>query len=660
MSAALPVPFAPVDETAATPLRTGHYAILALATAALYLATARFGLSLAFSTKQVTAIWPPTGVALAAVLLAGYRVWPGIYLGAFLANALASEPVGVAAAIALGNTLTALLGGAVLNRVGFDRRLERTRDVTALGLVAALTPLVSASMGALSLSAARLVPWERFGSTWGVWWIGDALGILISGSLLVTWIGSKSPPWRGPQAIEFFAYLAAVVVLGLAVFAYPIGHALPYYPRPYLAFPVLIWGGLRFGPRETSLGAALIGLFDVYGAVHGNAPPGIVSLEDRLIALDTFIGVIMCTALLLGAISAERRRAESAAGDSDRLLRTMIDHTPAVTYLKDLHGRYLMVNRQFLELVSLSHEQLIGKTDFDLFPPGEAQRYVDMDRRVLETRRSHTAQEPLDDGRAVYVSVKCPALNERGEPYGVFGISTDVTALYQAQIRLKQAKEELEQRVEERTTELRKKNRENEILLREVHHRVKNNMQVISSLLNLQARQKTSAPVAGFLMELKDRVHSMALVHEHLYRSPDLQSVPLREYLRALVDGIAQSLSREGIDYAVFCGDLSLDVDRAMACGLIVNELVTNAFKHAFRGRTRGTLQVCVEREGSQISVVVRDDGIGMDVHQASPSSESFGLQLVTMLTEQLSGTLSHYNEDGTVFLLRFRHTPRP
>src|SRR5262249_23530072 len=142
---------------------------------AVYFGLAKFGLTMAFVTEQVTAVWPPTGLALAALVVFGYRVWPGIALGAFLANATATQPLGTAAGVALGNTLEALLGAWLLTRVvGFDQALERVRDVFGLVVLAAgVSTLVSATIGAASLCLGGVKPWTAYPAIWGVWWLGD-------------------------------------------------------------------------------------------------------------------------------------------------------------------------------------------------------------------------------------------------------------------------------------------------------------------------------------------------------------------------------------------------------------------------------------------------------------------------------------------------------
>ena len=143
---------------------------------------------MAVMAEQVSAVWPPTGVALAAILLFGYRVWPGIWLGAFVANATANEPIATAFGIAVGNTLEAISGAWLLRRItGFDNSLERLKDVLGLILLAAgISTTIAATIGVTSLCLGGVHPWSSFGALWSTWWLGDAMGNLVVAPVLLT------------------------------------------------------------------------------------------------------------------------------------------------------------------------------------------------------------------------------------------------------------------------------------------------------------------------------------------------------------------------------------------------------------------------------------------------------------------------------------------
>ncbi|PYV42930.1 MAG: hypothetical protein DMG06_12425 [Acidobacteria bacterium] len=189
--------------------------------AAAYLLAAKFGFTLAVVAKQVTAVGPPTGIALAALLLFGQDLWPAISLSAFLVNQQADEPWLTACAIAAGNTLEALLAAWLLRRVaGFENRLERLRDVFALiGFAALLSTAVSATIGVTSLCLGQVVSWSSFGSAWLGWWMGDALWDLIVAPLLLTWAAKPRLYPRAWRIDEAAAFVLVLVIIGVIFFA---------------------------------------------------------------------------------------------------------------------------------------------------------------------------------------------------------------------------------------------------------------------------------------------------------------------------------------------------------------------------------------------------------------------------------------------------------
>lgn len=194
---------------------------------------------------------------------------------------------------------------------------------------------------------------------------------------------------------------------------------------------------------------------------------------------------------------------------------------------------------------------------------------------------------------------------------------------------------------------------EKELLLREVHHRVKNNMQVISSLLGLQSIQAGDERTVGTLAESQSRIRSMALIHEQLYRSDELERIDLEAYLARLANHLSQALSSSSVRVDLSVEDVELDIDRALACGLIVNELVTNAFKHAFADGESGTVRITLRSVGeADVELAVADDGTGNGEHEADPGS--LGTRLVATLAQQLGGAVRVAREGGTVVRVTF------
>ncbi len=203
---------------------------------------------------------------------------------------------------------------------------------------------------------------------------------------------------------------------------------------------------------------------------------------------------------------------------------------------------------------------------------------------------------------------------------------------------------------------------EKEVLLKEIHHRVKNNFQLISSLLNLQAKSFKDEKAQKALDEGRSRINSMALVHEKLYLTHELSGVPMQEYLQDLVMSIAESFQSDNIsvDTSISAGDVTFDVDTAIPVGLIINELVTNSYKYAYEENKKNRLEVrLVTKEHDFFELVVRDNGIGLPDSLNLKKLKSLGLELVNLLVEQLSGELKYDGDRGSTFTMQLRRYPR-
>ena len=272
--------------------------------AGAYFALAKTGLGVATIGHSVTLVWPPTGLALAALLLGSRRLWPGIALGAFAVNA-ATPGVGLltAAAIAAGNTLEAVVGASLLRRRPFRPELDGVPDVLRFVVFgAAAGTAVSATVGSLSLLAAGIIPAGAVLATWRVWWVGDAIGALVVTPVLLAWATRPRDEQRHTSG-EVFALAVTLLGASLGTLTQPHG------TRPYLVFPPLIWAALRFGPRGATAATLAISVVTLASTIVGQGAFVVSSLGDNLMALDAFVASVALTSLVLGATAAERSRA---------------------------------------------------------------------------------------------------------------------------------------------------------------------------------------------------------------------------------------------------------------------------------------------------------------------------------------------------------------
>lgn len=293
---------------------TTVYAAKIVLLAATYIATARIGLALDPVSGFATFVWPPTGLALAALLLFGRDLWPGIALGAFVANLWNGAHIPVAAGIAAGNTLEGVLGASALYRVPqFRLTLDRLVDALALiGLAALVSTVASATIGVTSLYAGGVVPGSKFGETWFAWWQGDVLGDLVVAPFILSWatgLRGRMPLRRVAEAVALSAALfgATMFLLG----GNPAAQSgLAAFRQPTTLLPLLIWAALRFGTMGATGATLLVSGVAVWSTAAGRGPFVRPELHQSLAVLQAFMGVVAVTFLVLGAVTAERRRVE--------------------------------------------------------------------------------------------------------------------------------------------------------------------------------------------------------------------------------------------------------------------------------------------------------------------------------------------------------------
>jgi diguanylate cyclase (GGDEF)-like protein len=285
--------------------------------AAVYLVAAKLCLRLAFVNPSATAVWAPTGIALAGFLIFGLRVWPAIFAGAFLANLSTAGSVATSIGIAGGNTLEGVLGAYLVQRFAAGRKaFGRPRNAFRFAvLAAALSTVVSATCGVTSLALAGFARWADFGAIWLTWWLGDAAGALVVAPVVLLWSESPRVQWGRRQAVEAAALLVCLVLVGQIVFGGEFPARTKNYPLEFLCIPILLGAAFRFGARETATAILLLSMIAIHGTLRGFGPFARDSQNESLLLLQAFIAVIAVTKLIVAAIVAERRRMEGHLRD---------------------------------------------------------------------------------------------------------------------------------------------------------------------------------------------------------------------------------------------------------------------------------------------------------------------------------------------------------
>lgn len=337
--------------------------------------------------------------------------------------------------------------------------------------------------------------------------------------------------------------------------------------------------------------------------------------------------------------------------ESETRFRTMANHAPVLLWMAGRDGLCDFFNDRWLCFTGRTLGEELGSGWASGVHPEDFQSCMTTYLEAFVARRAFTMEYRLrrHDGEYRWIFDQgAPRFDGEGAFVGYIGSCVDVTEQRLAQDALRRLNEELEDRVKQRTALAE----ERQVLIREVHHRVKNDLQFISSMLNMQERRLSDAPAIGALEDCRGRIQTIALIHESMYQSENLVSLPLSKDIRSLAASVVRVSNKPPGDVALEIetpDEITLDVDRAIPCGLILNELMTNALKHAFPGGRTGTLRVVLRREqGGQAALIVEDDGIGMPTEAEQPARDSMGFRLVRAFAEQLGGELRVRRSPGT------------
>jgi signal transduction histidine kinase len=361
-------------------MRGGVLRVLELAGLTIaYIVVAKLGLMMDAVEGFATLVWPASGLSLAALLLLGNRFWPAIALGAFLTNLWSGAPPLVAMGIAVGNTLEALAGAALIRYVpGFSLALDRTRDALALLLVAFASTTVSATLGVLSLSVGGIVASGNLVETWRAWWVGDALGDLVMAPLLLVWATKSAPDLREAGRGEGALLVAALLGMGVLIFGQPT--PMPVLGQSYFLFPPLIWAALRFGQRGAVSATFACAIIAITGTALERGPFVRPTLHQSLLALQLFMAIMAATFLVLGASVLERRKAVRALCVAQQRLETRVEEG---TLALNRANERLLLLKQLEEAVG-ARDALISIASHELRTPLAAmQLHLDLMTRAL-------------------------------------------------------------------------------------------------------------------------------------------------------------------------------------------------------------------------------------------------------------------------------------
>ncbi|RJP17936.1 MAG: PAS domain S-box protein [Deltaproteobacteria bacterium] len=421
------------------------------AVGAAYFIAVRLSYLFPDSSNVMAAIWPASGISLAALLLRPKRKWPVLLavIGAvdFLGKVSLGKSIPVSAGYMLANVMEPMLGGWFISR-GFASpvRFTRTAELAALFVAAVLvngfTSLVGAGTASLAFGAPFLPAYQN-------WWVADGMGMLLITPLIVIGAGAGPELRRAvmwPRIAELAAFAVLFCTLLWLLFG-PSNLTETSGLRPYAIVLLFIWVALRFGRCVTASALLMFAVVAVNfaGKSLGSAILGGEDPARHLLFVQLFIAVITMTALLLVVNVSERKGAERNALEARDLLQAMMDGTTDAIYIKDLQGRYRLFNAAASRITGKSSCEVIGRDDTFLFPPEEARAVMDGDRGVTDSGKTMTYEEQVttaDGKKSTFLSTKGPVIDEQGNVTGLFGVARDITERKRAAAEVTRAAQE--------------------------------------------------------------------------------------------------------------------------------------------------------------------------------------------------------------------------
>ena len=604
-----------------------------------YYGSARVGLSLSIGHSNVTPVWLPSGVAVAALVLLGRRYWPALAASAFLVNLTTGLPALVALGLAVGNTLEYIVAVWLLGHMRFRPAMHRLRDVAALSVGGAVAPLVAATLGTASLYWGHIIPLATISAVWATYWVGDGVGIVIFAPPILVWMTPSEKQIERARVAEAVALIAAVAILTWLVF-------LGGSPFRYLVFPLAIWAAVRFGQRGITVTIIVTAVVAIAGTVGGGGAFTQGTINDRLVSLEVFLAGFALTGLALAAAVLSRHESEEQlrvstteleAANRDLhalthivshdlrnplraidVVRGLLESAPDAMVIVDPHGTIQVVNAQTEMMFGYPRGELLGQSVDMLVPDRFREGHSGHRRRYASQPLARPMGAGLDlfgrrkDGSEFPIDISLSPM-ETADGMLIIAAARDVTDRQEAKRELSELAARLGTAHEEERLRIAS----------DIHDDTIQTMTATSLRMQQLRRHLTDVGQIEMLSKLEEATsESIVRLRRLMFdlRPSSLDRSGLASALRELTQKLQEESS---ITFTVDSRVLTeLPVEVRTALYRIAQEALVNARKHS--GAT--TVYVELTEVGGGCQIKISDNGRGFDPRQTESNDGHFGL----------------------------------
>jgi signal transduction histidine kinase len=636
--------------------QTLSYTGIVILIGVVYHLTARLGLLMANLQPNTSPVWPPTGIAIAALLLFGIKYWPGVTLGVFFGYLFNNNQLNVTLGLAVGNTLEAVVAVYLLSRFGpFQKSLTRIQDVIRLAVFSAFATMISASIGVLTLLVVNPEIQPYLWSIWFTWWIGDFLGALVITPLLLVWIKRQLNRWERKRVVESLIVLALLILVTGYVFINQPRGQVSHEAMIYVIFPFVIYAALKFTQIGAVTSVLLVSGIAIYGTAVGSGPLVRNSINDSLILLQTFMGIVSLTALTLAATTSQRQAAETELQHRVEDLAKLNDTSRSFLGIFDSRTMYDTVCRFVVEKFGLKSAWITLLADGEIRANLVASHgNPDREPRIA----SFHAGGILAENNEQYERLSLP-LNIGGKEVGQLVLQSDSLEFFNQERTLFLTSYANLASVAIQNTWLMDQVRSGNERLHALSHRLMEVQEAERLNLSRELHDESGQVISAMMVQLglleRDAAHP-EMIQKYARELKHIASDVLSNLHEMAVRLRPASLDHLGLVTALeqhiteFSRQNNLDVqfetvgisakrhspEIETAIFRVVQESLSNVLLHANASR----VDVILSERNNSLSVTIEDDGIGF-IPENSASQNRLGLFGMRERVEMLGGRIS-------------------